>query len=1038
MPICERCASLNPAGFRFCGACGAPLGEAELRHETRKVVTVLFSDATGWTSLSESRDPEALRAIMSRYFKEIRQTIERHGGTVEKFIGDAVMAVFGVPRLHEDDALRAVRAAAEIRERLPSVAEAVGVTLKFRTGVNTGMVFTGEGESLAVGDAVNVAARLEQAAEPGEILLGEETFRLVADRVQAAPLHPVTMKGKAEPVPAFRLLGLRPDQTAARPMRRRPQLVPPTGTSASSGSTPLVGRARELASAQAVFTHTAAAREPHLLTVVGEAGIGKSRLVQELIGGLVDQALVLVGRCLSYGEGIAFWPLREALTQAAGGESRDAIRTLLTHAEDADLAADVISSTLGLTPAEPVSEQVPWAFQRLLETPRRQRSMLLVIEDAHWAEDPLLELLEYLVRRLTAPALVLCLARPELLDRRPAWRGEGERFSSLSLAPLDPDDARRLLGGGEDVREDEATAILRAAEGNPLFVEQLLAMRADEGWARERIPVTIQSLLAARLDRLSRGERALIERAAVIGREFPAAAVTDLLSPAEQSSAAEHLGALTTRGLIGPAESTLAGENQLGFRHILIRDVAYHSTAKALRADLHERFASWLERSVDGYGEFVGYHLEQAVRHRIELGDTGDPLPALADRAGHHLYAVGANALARGDASAGAQFLRRSQEMFVRSGHPHPDVLVDLGTALADRGDYDEAQQVLQSALASSRAAGDEALAARASIELSFLTTFVDPEGSVEQIQKAAEVAIPLFERVGDEAGLARALGNLAHVHWTRCSFAEMEAVLERALWHADRAGATRERLQIINDLACATVLGPRAVADGIARCTAMLEETRDHLKVSAYAETMLAVLEAMDGRFDAARERWQSCRSRLTELGHDTLLSLLSVYAAWIELLAGTPANAEPELREAYRRLEELGEQGHLATLAAFLGRVLWAQGRNEEALSRLEFSGRAAASDDVVSQVLWRGTLARVLARGADPSRADELSLSAVASASQTDFLMLHADALSDRADVLAVLERPDESARAAALAAELYARKGMRASSAVRQPA
>jgi ATP/maltotriose-dependent transcriptional regulator MalT len=271
-----------------------------------------------------------------------------------------------------------------------------------------------------------------------------------------------------------------------------------------------------------------------------------------------------------------------------------------------------------------------------------------------------------------------------------------------------------------------------------------------------------------------------------------------------------------------------------------------------------------------------------------------------------------------------------------------------------------------------------------------------------------------------------------------RCHFAEMETVLERALWHADRAGATRERFQIMNDLACATVVGPRAVDDGIARCTALLDQTRDHFKVSAYVETMLAVLEAMDGRFDSARERWERCKARLTERGRHTLVTMLSFYSAWIELIAGTPANAEPELRESYRRLEELGEQGHLATVAALLGRLLCEQGRDAEAVTFLEVSERASAEDDVVSQVLWRGTLARVLARAGQHERADELSLSAVEYAAETDFLMLQADALSDRAEVLAALGRAEEASREAARAAEVYERKGMGVVSAVRQPA
>ena len=312
MTTCERCESGNPEGFGFCGVCGARLPEMALRRQQRKVITALFCDVTGSTALGEELDPEVLRGVMNRYFAELRATIERHGGMVEKFIGDAVMAVFGVPRVHEDDALRAVRAAAEIRERLPQVAVEVGVALRFRTGVNTGPVLVAEGESLVIGDAVNVAARLEQAARPGEVLLGEETLAFVRDAVTVERLEPLAVKGKSEPVIAFRLLCI--DPTAAGVARRL--------------EVPLVGRKRELHVLHDAWDRVLAESRCQLFTLLGAAGVGKSRLVAQLLAEIGQDVRVLRGRCLPYGEGITFWPLLEALMPI--GERADAVRERLS------------------------------------------------------------------------------------------------------------------------------------------------------------------------------------------------------------------------------------------------------------------------------------------------------------------------------------------------------------------------------------------------------------------------------------------------------------------------------------------------------------------------------------------------------------------------------------------------------------------------------------------------------------------------------------------------------------------------------------
>jgi class 3 adenylate cyclase/tetratricopeptide (TPR) repeat protein len=1032
MVTCQRCGSDSPEGFRFCGTCGAPLHQVAGR-EARKVVTVVFCDVTGWTKLSEGLDPEALRGIINRYFKEIRATIERHGGTVEKFIGDAVMAVFGIPRCHEDDALRAVRAASEIRERLPAVAQELGAELRFRTGMNTGTVFTGLGESLVIGDAVNVAARLEQAAQPGEILLGLETMRLVHDAVDVEPVEPLVLKGKSTPVSAFRLLDVHV-APAVDGFGWRPQsLVADAPAVSSEVARPMVGRDEELALAHAAFVRAAGSREMHLLTVLGDAGIGKSRLARELVEKLADEATALVGRCLSYGEGIAFWPLREALTQAAGGDSQDAIRGLLGDAQDADIVADIIAGALGLAAARSVGEQVPWAFRRLLEVLGDRGPVLLVIEDVHWAESPLLDLVDYLVDYLVAPVFVLCLARPELLNVRPRWAGGHPRVSSLLLRPLTDADAFALLGGqfGERRLSDkESTQIVRTAEGNPLFVEQILAMNDEDRRLRRdrQIPMTIQSLLAARLDGLGPRERAFIERAALIGREFPSAAVVELLPAETRASAAEDLHGLIRRGLIHPDRSPLAGGEQMRFHHILIRDVAYLSTPKALRSELHERFADWLAARDEAFDEFVGYHLEQAYRYRAEVGQLDAQVLSLAARAAESLAVAGRKALSRGDTNAAVKLLRGSADLVGASGRTRPDVLLDLGSALSESGDFPEAERALQAALEQALTTDAEAATSRARIELSYWRSHVDESVSAEELQAVAEQAIPVFDRLGDEGGLSRAWLHIALVHWIRSDCAAMEPALELALEHAERAGERRDRSRILSDLARTTVIGPLPVDEGIRRSHAILARAEGDVTATAFTQAMLAVLEAMDGRFDQARDRWQQSKRRLADVGLDVTVAIIQMYYVFIELLAGTPENAEAEVTEACAVFERIGTRGHLSSAAALAARVIGAQGRYEDGERYRRMSEETASADDVVSQVLWRGTHAKALAHSGDQRLAEDLANSAVALADGTDFLMMRGDALVDRAEVQASLGRPARAASDLEQAAALYERKGI----------
>jgi class 3 adenylate cyclase len=688
------------------------------------VVTVVFTDLKGSTSMGEQLDSETLRQLMRRYFLTMETILERHGGTVEKFIGDAIMAVFGVPAVREDDALRAVRAANEMRTALAELNDSLearwGVRLRVRTGVNTGEVVAGDpsrGHGFVTGDAVNVAARLEQSAEEDEILIGGDTLRLVRDAVTVTPVEPLTLKGKAEKFPAYRLEAV---EAGAPGFSRRLD-------------SELVGRTEELDRLRAALDRAVAGRASELVTVLGPAGVGKSRLAAEFVASLGDEATVLQGRCLPYGEGITFWPVGELVKGAAGiteedapGPVRDKIAALLpADSDEAEPILQRMAGVLGL--ADPASSPVEifWAVRRLLETLAAERPIVVVFEDVHWAEPTFLDLIEYLVASSRdAPILLLALGRTELLELRPGLSGLAA--DGLSLAPLSGDETRslveNLLGGGE-VAPDVAEHVLAAGEGNPLFVEELLRLLLDEG-RLERVgerwqaadgleavstPPTIQALIAARLDRLQPGERAVVECAAVIGKLFWPSAVRELSPPEVRDGVDDHLDALIAKQLVTASGGTrFAGEEGMAFSHILVRDVAYQAMLKALRADLHARSSDWIERTAGEraveYEEILGYHLEQAHRYLVEV-DPGDERTAdVGVRAAARLAEAGGRALARYDMPAAINLLERASSLLAEDDPTRRDLALKLGIALAGSGQLTRVNSLLSERLEAERA----------------------------------------------------------------------------------------------------------------------------------------------------------------------------------------------------------------------------------------------------------------------------------------------------------------------------------------------
>ena len=914
----------------------------------RKTVTVVFSDIANFTPLGEALDPEVMRKVMEQYYAVVRRELERHGGTVEKFIGDAAMAVFGIPTVHDDDALRAVRAAVDLRTALgglnQELEETHGVRLAIRTGVNTGEVVAGDPtdrQSFATGAAVATAQRLEAAARSGEILLGDSTYRLVSNAVLVEPMEPMELKGKAEPVRAWRLLGV---VEGAPPFPRRLD-------------TPMVGREDELAALETELNAADRERRCRLATIVGPAGIGKSRLGNEVFSATRGRATTLVGRCLEYGEGITYWPLRGIVLSATGSLTQEGIAQFLDGAEDADRIANRLAGAVGSEEAPPGGEETFWAVRRFLEHMARERPIILGIDELQWAEPTFLDLLEYLVGWTTdAPVLVLGLARPELLEHRPTWNTTSSLV--VALEPLSGDDSERLVEAlGVEVDQSERERILAGAEGNPLFVEQMLAL-AVEGSRAEAIPPTIHALLAARLDRLPGEERAVLERAAVIGREFTAGAVNSLSGDQPVGST---LLSLVRRDLIEPDRSLIPGDDGFRFRHILIRDEAYLGVAKASRAELHERYADWLARSAGELDEIIGYHLEQAFRSRQELGSADE---SLSVQAGERLARAGRRAVGRGDLPAAVTLLTRAAALLPDSHEQRREILPILGGALMRTGDFTRAERFLDEALESAKAAGDRRLELRTVIEREFFRAFTRPEESPDDIVAVADAAIPLLEELEDNIGLAKAWWLKSEMHLHAFRWGPRTEHLERALEYARRAGDAGEQAAIAAQLAQAVYYGPAPVPAAIDRCERLLREVPPTRSLRASVIGVLAGLRAMQGDFDEARRLHEEAREIWQELGHRFRIAMRSLMSADIELLAGRPAEATRVLRWAHGELTAMGAQSVIPPISAFLADALCEEHEFEEAEQLARQAQEGATPVDVVAQVMWRVALARATA--------------------------------------------------------------------------
>jgi class 3 adenylate cyclase/tetratricopeptide (TPR) repeat protein len=984
-------------------------------------------------------DPESLRLVLSRYFDEMRSSVEDHGGAIEKFIGDAVLAVFGVPQVHEDDALRAIRAADEMRTRLLRLNEELArggdFRLQIRIGVNTGEVLADDipdRDRIVTGDSVNVAARLQQAAGPGQILIGEETFRLVRGAIEVESIGPLVLKGKGDRLPAYRV---REIIAGARARTRRLDA-------------PMVGRRRALSVLRSAFDGAVDDRVCQLVTVLGPAGVGKSRLVEEFIACL-PKAAVYRGRCLPYGEGVTFFPVVEIMKQATGsidvdgGTFRDRLASLV---DDDDEHRDAISSRVaqlaGVADA-PSAEETFWACRRLFEAIAGRRPLVLVLDDIQWGGTTFLDLVENIADlSRDVPILLLAMARPDLLDSRPGWGGGKLNAVAITLEPLSEEDCGTLIDsllGTTELDPDVRRRIAEAAGGTPLFVEEMLAKLIDDGlltkvddrWeavpdlSNVPLPLTIATLLAARIDQLPVNERAVLERAAIAGDHFFGGAVRALLDPNDRAEVDLRLSSLLRKDLIRPERSSLPREDAYRFRHLLIRDAAYEAMPKQLRAQLHEGYASWLERVAEGeiteHEEIVGFHMEQAVRYRTELGLDRDP--ALAERAAEYLAAAGRRASTRLDLPASSNLLGRAAALLPHNDPDRMRLKADEGVALSRLGESRRAEGIFDEVIEAARRSGNVVIEARARIDRLWARRDTEPARWLEEMRAEVEPLIPVLEDHRDDLGLTKGLQLLASGWQFEGRMGESESLLETALVFARRAGDPLEEAEIVAEFLFALPFGPTPVEDALRRAEEIASQVQADLRFDGWVLGVRSELEAMRGRFEEARRLATSEE----EIHRELRWGIFSAaYHRWfIETLAGRPGAAEDAIRQ---RLDGLHSDEVMSRwgVDALLASSLCEQGRFLEAR---ELADRWATTDgdDRHARIIWLGVRARTAAHVGDLDEAQRHAREGVEIAAVTDELNTRANSLMNLAWVQREANDTAGARTSFTDAVQLYERKG-----------
>jgi DNA-binding SARP family transcriptional activator/tetratricopeptide (TPR) repeat protein len=985
----------------------------------RRPVTVLCVVLHVASSSGRALDPEAHEAVNEHAVSHLTAILERHGGKLAISAGDRLAGVFGAASVHEDDALRAARASLEARNELAAEAgflpQGYDASLTCRLGIATAEALVGGAGALKfAGDAEAQAVALAEAAEAGQILISRQTQELAAAAIETESAGPDQFILQSVHV-AMRPLAVRLDA-------------------------PLVGRHEEMRQLEATCAQATRERVTMLVTVLGEAGLGKTRLVHELAGRLGREVNVLTGRCLPYGEGITFWPLLEMVRQAgADPDSPDTVKALLHGEADAEHVADRLSRALSPgNQGRSDAAEIFWAARRLLETLAQSRPLLVIFEDLHWAEPTFLDLVEALaVQAGRSPLILVCAARPELLEQRPAWAVGTERAVSIELMPLaDASSAALLesLAGDQRISRPTQARIVETAAGNPLYLEQLAVSLSEqtESHGRPVLPPTIEALLAARLQRLGPGASSVLACAAVIGKEFSVAAVRELLPPEARDPLTRNLQTLVARGLVERLPPVNSRAEDHAFRHILIQEAAYRAIPKALRAELHHRFADWLEyvfwTPATQRPEILGYHLEQSVRYRTELRPADPESAALSRRAAAHLETAGRAAHDRDDALAAVSLLDRAAALLTPDDPTLARLYTSLGTALTEVGQLEKARATLDHAQRIAAANGDEGQRAHAQVQALLSGLELAPNKAAAEIAQALPELRDEFTRDLDKVGLCQTLQLEGAMYFIHGKAAAAEDAWQRATEYARQANDRWQLTEILGWLASAALWGPTPAAEGIKRCKDYLDEIGNHHRGQAAIFLHMAGLYAMQDMVGLAQVTLTRAKSHLDILG-PTMAAAVTQPAALVAMLSGDAATAETYLRREYESLSRMGDKGFLATTAALLARAIAAQGekRYDEATQLIAISQEAAAGEDIAAQIISQGLSARILADRGRHVEAMELAFSAVAVAAQTDLLSQHADALLDLAQVLAASGRLREAHAAATQALELYQRKG-----------
>jgi class 3 adenylate cyclase/tetratricopeptide (TPR) repeat protein len=968
----------------------------------RKLATVLFADLVASTELVAAADPEVVRRRVTRFFDGVSNCIERFGGTVEKFAGDAVMAAFGIPQAHEDDAERAVRAALAIVENVRDL------ELEARIGIEAGEVVVDETDStFATGEAVNVAARLQQAARSGEILMGASARRLTDGVIESEPAGPLELRGFRQPIEAY-----------------RPVCVGDGGRSLGSLAAPFFGRDAELDLLNNTLERTIRDQRPHVFTVYGEPGVGKSRLVREFLAG-AEGVTILSGRALPYGEGVTYWPLAEMVKSAAGITDDDPLeiaREKLIECCGDEAIAELLGLASGVLEAvdsERGQPEIAWAAREFVDELADVQPLVLVFEDIHWAEEPLLELIDHLAQWVRERALlIVCLARPELLDVRPGWGGGRIRSTAIELEPLPREDSERLADAlleDAELPGHVRTHLLDKTEGNPLYVEEIVRMVLESGdGAFDRIPDTLQALIAARIDRLPQSEKLLLQRASVIGRVFWAGALAHL-SPEFDEELADALDDLLMRDLLTrESRSTITGEEPYRFKHVLIREVAYAALSKSSRADLHTKFAEWLrERADKELLEIRAYHLDQACLLLAEL--DGRPPKDLAQTAAKALEAAGKRALSREAPASARKLLLRAVELESTLERRYNAAraawkLADLGAVAKEMGALVE----------------DAAAEANPRIQGRALTalaeTTLDRDGDVQAATELAELALSVLPP-DDHVGRFGAFDVRRLIAWYEARITAAEEFGSAALDAARAAGRKDLESKAVRELAGLHLvrMDEERAAPLIARALE-LADASGSIVARAEAAYVKGDFHRLRGDYDEAEEWLTRALDLFTETGSQRGIAATSKVLGRLAWRKGDPRRAEKLFRESIRLLAPMQERGTLCESQRSLAQLLLELGRIDEAEKYALASRETVSAEDLTSRATTRVALAQVRAAQDRDDEAEVLFREAVEIVSGAEHCRVGFDVLPAYADFLRARGREEEAFEVAARLADL----------------